>query len=359
MSMFIKGIELSESFFYECGLPIIRQHYPKLKFTAGLLGYGSDVLGYDDEISTDHMWGPRFYLFLNNDDIHIKQDLMVLLGNNLPYTYKGYSVNFSKPNPNDNNVRHSELITTGKVSPLIWIHTTDEFINNYLGLIPENSIDWLILSEHRLLGFTSGKLFIDNLKIEETRKQLSFYPHNVWLYLTASQWALIAEEQAFVKRTSDCFDELGSQIICARISERLMRLCFLYCKKYAPYSKWFGTGFKQLPIDNEIIDEIFAAVSAISIVEREKHLVKSQILIAQLHNELKITEAIEINVRNYFDRNIKVIYADRLAHITKTMISCPILKKCPLFGSLSQVGNFAPLSDNPTYRHNIRQLYKV
>ena len=320
MSIFIKGMELCESFFQECGLPIIRQHYPKLKFTAGLLGYGSDVLGYDDEVSIDHMWGPRFYLFLNDNDIHIKHELMTLFEEKLPYTFKGYSVNFSKPNPNDNNVRNVELINSGKVSPLIWIHTLDEYIKSYLGLIPENGVDWLILSEHRLHGFTSGKLFIDNLNLAEIQKQLSFYPHDVMLFLIASQWALIAEEQAFVKRTSDCFDELGSQIICARITERLMRLCFLYCKKYAPYSKWFGTGFKQLPIDKEIINELSSAVSATSIVERETHLVTSQVLVAELHNKSKITKEIEINVQNYFDRDIKVIYADRLANITRSVI---------------------------------------
>jgi hypothetical protein len=329
--MFIKGMELGESFFYECGLPIIKKYYPDLKFSAGLLGYGSDVLGYDDEVSTDHMWGPRFYLFLNDNDIHIRYDLIALFEENLPYTYKGYSVNFSKPNQDDNGVRNAEFINSGNVSPLIWIHTIDEFVNDYLGLVPENSTDWLSISENRLLGFTSGKLFIDNLKFTELQKKLSFYPHDVWLYLIASQWALISEEQAFVKRTSDCFDELGSQIICTRIAERLMRLCFLYCKKYAPYSKWFGTGFKQLPIDKEIIDEIYAAVSTQSISNRETHLVNSQVLIAELHNKLEITETVEINIQNYFDRSIKVIYAERLAHITKSMISCPVLKKLPSF----------------------------
>jgi len=116
---FIKGLELCETFFHEHGLPIIRQYNPNLNFSAGLIGYGSDVLGYDDCVSADHMWGPRFYLFLQENDIKSKNDLINLFETNLPYVYKGFSVNFSKPDPNDNGVRHTEFINSGKVSPLI------------------------------------------------------------------------------------------------------------------------------------------------------------------------------------------------------------------------------------------------
>jgi len=70
---FIKGLELCETFFHEHGLPIIRQYDPNLEFSAGLIGYGSDVLGYDDCVSADHMWGPRFYLFLQESDIKYKK----------------------------------------------------------------------------------------------------------------------------------------------------------------------------------------------------------------------------------------------------------------------------------------------
>ena len=58
---FIPGRELCRGFFEEAARPILRERFPDLAYTAGLLGYGSDVLGYDDVVSTDHMWGPRFY----------------------------------------------------------------------------------------------------------------------------------------------------------------------------------------------------------------------------------------------------------------------------------------------------------
>ena len=357
MTKFVKGLELCESFFNEYGLPVIQRNYPNISFSAGLLGWGSDVLGYDNPVSTDHMWGPRFYLFLKDCDIHIKDDLMDLFGKNLPYTYKGFSVNFSTPNPNGNGVRHAEFINSGHVSPLIEIYTINEFINKYLGMMPVNDLEWLSVSEHRLLGFTSGKLFIDMLNISEIRNKLLFYPRDVKLYLIASQWSVIAEEQAFVKRCSDRGDDLGSRIICSRIAERLMRLCFLYEGKYAPYSKWFGTGFRQLTVDGKIYDEIEAAISANTTQEREKHILEAKVLVAALHNASCLTEPLEIHVQKYYGRDIGVIFADKFAEKTKDMIFNPVLKECPLIGSLSQIGNFAEISDNPLLQDNVQRLY--
>jgi hypothetical protein len=357
LAAFIKGIELCESFFLECGLPIIRNNFPDLEFTAGLLGYGSDVIGFDDNVSTDHMWGPRFYLFLSKRDMHLRDKLMELFRANLPYSFKDYSVNFSEPDPNDNGVRHAELIASGQVSPLIWIYEVDEYINEYLGMMPTEDLDWLAISEHRLLGFTSGKLFVDMLNMSEVRSKLAFYPQDVKLYLIASQWALIAEEQAFVKRCSDCGDELGSRIVCSRIVERLIRLCYLYSNKYAPYSKWLGSGFKLLFNDSLIFDALEAAISADVIQEREKHIVHAQTLVAHLHNKSRVTEIHDVRIQKYYGRDIDVIFANELAEKTKKMISNPILRDSPLIGSMSQVGNLVALTDNHKLHKQIKQLY--
>ena len=68
MAAFIKGKELCRGFFEQVAKPTLDRRFPGLVYSAGLLGYGSDVLGYDDVVSTDHMWGPRFYLFLREED---------------------------------------------------------------------------------------------------------------------------------------------------------------------------------------------------------------------------------------------------------------------------------------------------
>lgn len=152
---FIQGLELCESFFREAAQPVLRKEFPDLNYSAGLLGYGSDVLGYDDQVSSDHMWGPRFYLFLAREDMGKKEEIEEAFGRMLPYTYMGYSVNFSEPDPEDHGVRHPELIREGKVSPLIFVCCFPDFVKEYLGIEnPEHVTewDWLACSEHRLLG---------------------------------------------------------------------------------------------------------------------------------------------------------------------------------------------------------------
>jgi hypothetical protein len=60
----VKGLELSRSFHDELVGPILAGEFPGLPYSAALTGYGSDVIGFDDDISRDHNWGPRMVLFL-------------------------------------------------------------------------------------------------------------------------------------------------------------------------------------------------------------------------------------------------------------------------------------------------------
>ena len=56
MPQFIPGLELSRRFYIEAVRPILDKYFPSLPHAAALLGYGSEVLGFDDEVSTDHNW---------------------------------------------------------------------------------------------------------------------------------------------------------------------------------------------------------------------------------------------------------------------------------------------------------------
>ncbi|MDE6709817.1 MAG: DUF4037 domain-containing protein [Oscillospiraceae bacterium] len=353
MSDFIQGLPLCEGFFFDEAKPLLDRYFPELPYTAGLIGYGSDVLGYADAVSAAHMWGPRFYMFLSKEDISIKDEIFQALCSWLPYTYEGYSVNFTEPNPNDNGVQKPKLISTGKVNPLVFIQTFEDFLTEELGTADLDNIkpyEWLSFSEHRLLSLVSGKFFIDGLNCAEKISKIRFYPKDVKLYLIASNWEIIASEQAFVKRCGECGDDIGSKIICSRICERLMRLCFLYKEAYAPYSKWFGTAFGKLDVDDKIKQAISGALSAESLSQREKKLAEAQAFTAEMHNASGLTEPIDYKIESYFGRDIKVIFAEKFSCAVSKELIGTAFENVPLLGTLSQVGGVASITDDMDFR---------
>lgn len=360
MCTFIKGIELCEAFFHDLAKPILDANFPNLQYSAGLIGYGSDVLGYDDAVSTDHMWGPRFYLFLEQEDIEMKEQIFHVFSENLPYTYKGYSVNFTLPDPNDGGVQHPAFISKGNVNPLIFIYTFRDFLEEQLGTADLDHISplqWLAFSEHRLLSLVSGKFFVDCLNCVEFISKIQFYPQDVKIYLIASNWEIISSEQAFMKRCGACGDEIGSRVICARIVERLMRLVFLYQDTYAPYSKWFGTAFSKLNIDAKIKETIQSALSADDLTERENKLIEAQALVADMHNASKLTDFVEYQIESYFGRDIKVIYAEKFAESAVKKLKGTAFRNIPRIGTFSGIGGLSEFSDDKKYYRQIINLY--
>ncbi len=54
---FQPGLQVSRVFYHEIVQPILATEFPGLAYAAGLVGPGSDVLGYDDSMSMDHDLG--------------------------------------------------------------------------------------------------------------------------------------------------------------------------------------------------------------------------------------------------------------------------------------------------------------
>ncbi len=313
MSDFINGLTLSELFYVEAARPILESHFPEVLHSAALIGWGSEVLGYDDLHSTDHHWGPRFLLFLSDQDYKTHHKAIVeALSEDLPYRFRGYSTNFGPPD--EGKVRLREDKESGPVQHMICIETIESFFGWYLGANPNGEITkaaWLTFSEHKLRAVTGGKVFHDDLGLEVVRKKFSYYPRLIWLYQLSCQWKKIAEDEEFVGRCGDVGDELGSMIIAARQIKKLMKLCFLMERKYAPYSKWLGTAFSELKCAQELKPVFSAALLAPSWQERERHLCRAYEIVARLHNELHITKPLDHKVSNYGGRPYLVIHGLR------------------------------------------------
>ena len=300
MPEFIKGLTLGELFYEEAARPLLETHFPSLPYSAAMLGWSSEVLGYDDEESRDHNWGPRFQLFLTGDDYRTRgEEIRETFARLLPREFRGYSTNFRSIPGDGGNVVLAEPAESGPVKHKIDLETVEGWFNYNMGRTPEGELtaaDWLTFSEQKLLAFTSGRVFRDDLGLETVRRKFSYYPEDVWLYLLACEWKYIGDEEAFVGRAGFVGDELGSSLVAARIVRRLMRLCFLYERRYAPYSKWFGTAFARLGCGPELTPLMRAALLADGWRERERRLALVYEAVARLHNDTRITEPIEAKV---------------------------------------------------------------
>ena len=104
---FVPGVRLAGEFFAEVVRPLLEGEFPGLGYAAALIGAGSEVLGFDSERSTDHDWGPRLLVFLDDSDaerLGVAVDEM--LGRRLPEVFGGYPVAFGVTRDAGSRARH-------------------------------------------------------------------------------------------------------------------------------------------------------------------------------------------------------------------------------------------------------------
>src|SRR5882724_6211728 len=195
---FVPGLQLSGLFFLDVIKPILASRFVNLRYSAALIGSGSEVLGFDTEMSSDHHWGPRVMLFLSGDDHkHYSQSINETLRNELPPRFLGYSTNFTQPNPADNNTQLLQDVDDCPINHRVDILTIRGFIQDYLNFDITQTItpaDWLTFPEQKLQTIIGGEVYHDGIGLQEIRDRFEYYPHEMWLYLLASGWNRIGQE---------------------------------------------------------------------------------------------------------------------------------------------------------------------
>lgn len=356
MTDFVNGLALNELFYQEIVTPLLKVHFPHLKYSAALIGWGSDVLGYDDLQSTDHNWGVRFQLFLAEGDFEQHRvAINDMLNEHVPAEFRGYPATFERVGDDIQQIEPSSLRHN------IEVGTVRQYFSRYLGCDPYSELkaaDWLAFSEHKLLAVTSGKVFYDGLnELEPVRQKFRYYPRDVWLYMLAAQWEKLSEEHAFVGRCGYVGDELGSMLIAARQVKNLMKLCFLMERRYAPYSKWFGTAFYQLDCAKELQPVLLQVLHAPGWNARQGFLAQAYEAVARMHNALGITIPLNENASPYFGRPYLVIGDERFAEELRKSITSEEIKN--LRHNLGSVNQFVDSDDRLNDLGLCRSLKKL
>jgi hypothetical protein len=350
---FIPGLELSRRFYEEAVRPILDRAFPDLLYAAGRLGWGSDVLGFDDETSTDHNWGPIVQLFLREDDIGRAEAIREVMERELPETFAGYPVRFL---PAD----------TGR-PPEHWIVplTLVDFIGERLGFDPTrtpDAADWLTFPSQRLLAITGGAVHHDGVgALTALRQTLAYYPEDVWRYLLAATWQRIGQEGHLMPRAGQAGDELGSALIGSRLVRDAMRLAFLLERRYAPYAKWFGTAFARLACAPALTSPLWRTQLAPTWPERQAALNEALGELVRRQNTLGLTRPLPESASSFYGRPFLVIYGEDIALALLETIVDPDVKRIAQrrpIGGIDLISDNTDLLEVTDWRPALRRLYE-
>lgn len=250
----MKGLELSEKFYYEYGEKMIKENFAEIEkyLAVGLVGSGSECFGYDDEVSQDHDFEPGFCIFIPDESIIDSRTEFQLerAYAKLPKEFMGYKR--SPLNPVGGN-RHGVI----RISKFFEAKTGDANAD-----IP--TVGWFCIAEQFPLEATNGKIFCDNYGLMTLlREKIAYMPEDVRLKKLAGNILLMAQSGQYnygrcIKRGATA----AAQLAVAEFVNTALKVIFLLNKKYMPYYKWTFRALRELEKLNGLYDDLEYLISS-------------------------------------------------------------------------------------------------
>lgn len=241
----MKGLELSEKYYQTYGAKMLDEQFPEIadQAAAGLVGYGSECLGFDDEISRDHDYGPSFCIWLPRAVYGQYGSRMQAAYDALPKEFMGFAG------------RVEEEQGKGRVGVLC----LEDFYRELLGRdsAPERAEEWFAISESALCTAVSGRVFEDRLgRFTKIREALmAYYPEEVWRKKLAESLARAAQAGQYnYARAMKRGERITAEICLTEFVKEAMQIVYLLNKKYAPFYKWMHRGLRELSVCGEVGD---------------------------------------------------------------------------------------------------------
>lgn len=234
---------------------MLEEKFPEFvpRIAAGLVGEGSECLGYDDVYSRDHDFGPGFCLWLTKNDYEQIGAELQRAYESLPKEFMGFSA------------RNQSLRGGGRVG----VHEISAFYQQFIGKEqpPQSLMRWLYLPEHKLAMAVNGAVFTDpSGEFSAIRKILSaYYPEPVRIKKIAARAAVMAQAGQYNYGRLMCRgDAVAAGMALSEFIRAAISMLYLLNRTYMPYYKWQFHGLEEqkkrssmvLPELVEIIDRL-------------------------------------------------------------------------------------------------------
>ena len=275
----MKGLELSKLYFHEYGDKLFEglEHLKPL-VAIGLVGCGSECMGFDDEISCDHDFEPGFCVFLPDEDIVNRRDEFLLerAYAKLPREFMGYE-------------REKYDAVGGKRHGIIRMR---EFFTQKCGS-PEGALskrDFFAIPEQSLAEATGGEVFFDDFgEFCKIRERLSYLPEDVRVKKLAGNLLLMAQSGQYnYPRSVARGDTAAAQLAAIEFARAALHAIFLLGRRYLPYYKWQFRALRDLPALSHLGDELeFIISSGNGEADRQRKLVAIENISREIIGELR------------------------------------------------------------------------
>lgn len=262
----ISGLELSKCYYETYGKAMLKEQFPEYadRVAAGLVGHGSECLGFDDMWSKDHDFGPGFCLWLTEKDYEKVGQKMQEAYEALPKAFMGYPA------------RNTSKRGGGRVGVLSIPEFYEEFTGNGA---------WSEMEDEKLAMAVNGEMFDDPLgEFSAIREQLqNGMPFAVWKRRLANAVALTAQAGQYnYGRCKKRNDIVAANLALDEFVREGMRTAYLLNRRYMPYYKWAWRGLENL----ERLSELKPLFEQVLSSEGERESVVEDIC-ARLLEELK------------------------------------------------------------------------
>lgn len=241
----MKGLELAEKYYEAYGRQMLDDQFADMKgqTAAGLVGYGSECLGFDDDISKDHDYGPSFCIWLPRKIYKEYGARMQAAYDALPREFMGFAG------------RMEEEQGKGRVGVLCLEDFYEEMIGR--SSVPQTDMEWLAIPEEMLATAVNGKVFEDHLRQFSSIRDglMQYYPHGVWIKKIADSMAKAAQAGQYnYARAMKRGERIAAEMALTEFVKESMHLVYLLNRTYAPFYKWMHRGMQNLSTCSEIGD---------------------------------------------------------------------------------------------------------